>query len=468
MATSESRPEPFDHETVLVVGLGKSGLASTAALRERGSRVVATDEKPVAELRSQIAGIEAKGASFAAPAELRDRLAQITLAVLSPGVPPSSVVATMIRAAGIPAIGEVELASRLCAAPIIAITGTKGKSTTAALVTHLMRESGKDARLGGNIGEPLVNAVEGATASSWVIAELSSFQLESIVALQPRISVILNIAPDHLDRYASIDEYAQAKYRIFSNQGAGDAIVLDRDDPRLRALEAHFVASGCEARRLWYTLGEPTDGVAMAVRESQVIFTPEKDAPIALFERSDITLLGEHNLRNAMAASLAALRAGCAPDAIRKALRSFVGLHHRLERVAEIDGVLYVDDSKATNPAAASAALRVFDRPVVLIAGGLAKGTDFGELGTEIRRRAKAVIAIGEAAPLLAEVSGETPFSTASSMDDAVERAREIAEPGDVVLLAPACASFDMFRDAEDRGDRYVRAVESIAEAARA
>ena len=251
MGISERREEPLARKTVLVVGLGKSGIASTAALRERGSAVVATDEKPVADLKDEIARIESYGARFVAPSSLDDVLSQSSLAVLSPGVPPSSPVARRIRDAGLEAIGEVELASRMCAAPIVAITGTKGKSTTAALATHLMRAGGKDARLGGNIGEPLVRAVEGATASSWVVAELSSFQLETIVALRPRVSVLLNIAADHLDRYASIDEYAEAKFRIFSNQGEGDAIVLDRDiagvtGDELRAVEVDRVYLGGE------------------------------------------------------------------------------------------------------------------------------------------------------------------------------------------------------------------------------
>ncbi len=458
----------FDSQTVLVVGLGKSGIASAQALRARGARVIATDEKPRAELLERIARLEAAGAAFAAPAELDAVLAQATLAVLSPGVPPSSVVATRVRTAGVPAIGEVEVAWRLCDAPMIAVTGTKGKSTTAALIAHLLRACGKDARLGGNIGEPLVNAVAGATARSWVVAELSSFQLETIDALRPRIAVMLNIEADHLDRYASIDEYARAKFRIFLNQGDGDAIVLDRDDARLRGLEDAFARADCPPARFWYTTQRAERTDAMWLRGDTICASQPGADPVAVLDRADVPLLGEHNLRNTMAAMLAALCAGCEPQELRAGVRSFSGLPHRLQRVAEIDGVLYVDDSKATNPSAAVAALRAFHAPVVLIAGGREKQTDFAGLGVAIREHARSAIAIGEAAPAIARIAGEVPVQRAASMEEAVDRAHRTAQPGDVVLLAPACASFDMFHDAEDRGRQFARAVEMLAQGTRA
>jgi UDP-N-acetylmuramoylalanine--D-glutamate ligase len=458
----------FDGQTVLVIGIGKSGIASTAVLKARGATVVATDEAQPSRLQDAIAEIEARGARFLAPHDLDSVLRSVAFAVLSPGVPPKSKVAQRVREAGIAAIGEVELAYRLCGAPMIAITGTKGKSTTAALIAHLLRASGKDARLGGNIGEPLVNAAVGAPSSAWIVAELSSFQLETIVRMRPRVSVLLNIAPDHLDRYASIEEYAEAKFRIFSNQGAGDAIVLDRDDPRLAALEERFRSGGCEAQRLWYTLDCAVPGVAMATDGDDIVYVPDAGAPVRVVTRADVPLTGEHNLRNAMAALLAALRVGCDPLRLRDGMRSFRALAHRLQRVAEIDGVLYVDDSKATNPMAAAAAVRAFERPVVLIAGGREKGTEFDALASAIRERAKSVIGIGEAAPILARISGDVPFSRAASMEEAVERARGLARAGDVVLLAPACASYDMFANAEDRGERFVAAVESLEEGARA
>jgi UDP-N-acetylmuramoylalanine--D-glutamate ligase len=449
-------------QTVLVVGLGKSGIASAQALAQLGARVIATDEKPPAELRDEIAHAESLGARFVTPSALGGELGGVTLAVLSPGVPPVSPVATQVRAAGVPAIGEVELAARLCRAPIVAVTGTKGKSTTAALIAHLLRACGKDARLGGNIGEPLVNAVRTATARSWVVAELSSFQLETIVSFHPVVSVLLNIAPDHLDRYASLDDYAAAKFRIFERQGAGDTIVLDRDDPRLASLERAFVEGGCAATRLWYTAGGRVPGVAMWSAGGEARYSTDGSDGVAVFDRTDVPLRGEHNVRNAMAAALAALAAGCDPAALREAVRTFTALPHRLARVAEIDGVLYVDDSKATNPAAAAAALRAFDAPVVLIAGGRDKNADFSELGAAIAQHARSVVAIGEAAVTIARAAGGVPVHHAASMEEAVDRARRAASAGDVVLLAPACASFDMFANAEDRGEQFVRAVETL------
>ncbi len=433
----------LDGERVLVIGLGKSGLASVAALRERGADVVATDEKERAALSAAIAAVEARGARFEPP----DALAfDASLAVISPGIPPSSPLAQRVRASGVPVIGEVELAYRLSLAPMIAVTGTKGKSTTTALIAHLLRACGESAVAGGNLGEPLVSIAGHARPDSWVVAELSSFQLETIVTLRPRISVVLNILPDHLDRYASIEAYAEAKFRIFENQGAGDTIVLDRDDPRLLALEARFKRERCGADLLWYSAREP----------------------FAFIDRSDVPLRGEHNYRNAMAAVLAARAAGCDAARLREAVRSFDPLEHRLQPVAEADGVLYVDDSKATTPAAAVAALESFERPVVLIAGGREKGTDLGDLAASISRRAKALVAIGESAEKLRRLARGVHGETAASIEDAVERARRLAQPGDVVLLSPACASFDMFSSAEERGERFAQAARMIAEGARA
>ncbi len=438
--------DSFEREIVLVIGLGKSGLASTAVLRERGAVVFATDEKARSLLRDAIGTIEAEGARFVAPAELDGVLGTVKLAVLSPGVPPASPIARRVADAGIPVIGEIELASRLCAAPIIAVTGTKGKSTTSALIAHLLRASGRDVRIGGNIGDPLVGQVAGATPDSWVVAEVSSFQLETIRSLRPRIAVLLNIAADHLDRYPSVEEYAAAKFRITANQGEGDTIVLDLDDPRLAAFHARYEREGGKAQILGYTLRDGSP----------------------LVDRADVPLAGEHNLRNVTSALLAARAAGCEIETSREALRSFTAMPHRLQSVGEIDGVLYVDDSKATNPSATIAALRAFDRPIVLVAGGHPKRADFGELGTEIRERVKMLIAIGEAAEALAKAAGGTPYEIASSIEDAVGRARRHARAGDVVLLSPACASFDMFASAEERGERFTRAVEALREGVRA
>lgn len=457
----------FDARTaVLVVGIGKSGIASAAVLRGHDVSVFVTDEKPHEELRERVSEIESYGARFVVPSELGALLTRLSFVVISPGVPPTSPVMRLLSEANVQIIGEIELAYCLCAAPIIAVTGTKGKSTTTALIGALLRACGRTVRVGGNIGNPLVAEAVKAQSSDWVVAEVSSFQLETIQTFAPQISVFLNLTPDHLDRYPSMQEYEAAKRRIFANQGAGDSIVLSLDDPRLASLEGELAAAGHPARRLWFTLGDRRAGAAMYVHRGQIVYEPADGKPQPVLDRSDVMLAGEHNLRNVMAALLAAIAAGCPIEPLRGAVRRFQAMPHRLQPVGEIDGVLYVDDSKATTPAATSAALAAYERPVVLIAGGRPKGTDFTELGAAIRSHAKALVAIGEAAEVLVRAAGSTPSEIAGSIGDAVERARRHAEAGDIVLLSPACASFDMFSSAEERGERFARAIDTLRETA--
>ena len=455
-------------DTVLVIGLGKSGLASTDVLRARGVRVYATDEKPVEQMSDVIARVESVGATFVAPADLRPVLAELNVAILSPGVPLTSPVVRAVQDANVPVFGEVELAFRLCKAPVIAVTGTKGKSTTTALIGHLLRADGKTVHVGGNIGDPLIKEVIDAAPGDWVVAEVSSFQLETIRSFKPRVAVILNIAPDHLDRYHSMDEYAEAKFRIFANQQHGDVFVGNLDDARIAALESNPDEHRMQSRQLWFTLHDRYDNATIYLHGDKITYAPISGdpRPITVLERSEIPLAGEHNVQNVMAALLAALAIGCDPAALREGVKTFRPMPHRLEPVEEIDGVLYVDDSKSTNPGSVVAALHAYDRPTILIAGGRSKGTDFVELGVAVRSRAKALVVIGEAADEIASHSKGVTIVHATSMDDAVRRARELARDGDVVLLSPGCASFDMFRSAEDRGEKFVAAVRGLRETA--
>ena len=455
-------------ETVLVIGLGKSGLASAEVLRSRGVTVYATDEKDPAQLTEAIAAVESHGARFVAPGELPTIVAALSSAVLSPGVPLTSAVVRVVQDANVPVIGEIEAAYRLCAAPIVAVTGTKGKSTTTALIGHLLRECGLGVRVGGNIGNPLIKEVLGIASDAWVVAEVSSFQLETIRAFRPRVGVLLNIAPDHLDRYYSMDEYAEAKYRLFANQSMGDWFVGNLDDERVASLHWKHGETRVLARQLWFTLGAHHEQATMYLQHGVLTYAPiaGDPRPIPIVPREEIPLAGEHNVQNVMAALLAALAIGCDPEALRRGVRSFRAMPHRLEPVAEIGGVLYVDDSKSTNPGSAIAALHAYDRPIVLIAGGRPKGTGFGEMGEAIRARARALIAIGEAADEIARASEGVATVCAGSMEEAVKRARELASAGDVVLLSPGCASFDMFRSAEDRGERFAAAVAALRETA--
>jgi UDP-N-acetylmuramoylalanine--D-glutamate ligase len=458
----------FDNgDTILVIGIGRSGQASVEVLRARGAAVYAVDEKPRAELRDAVAHVEGFGAAFAAPEELDGVLPRISVAVLSPGVPLNGALVRRVQDARIPVYSEIEVAYRLCRSPIVAITGTKGKSTTTALTGHLLGASGFTVRVGGNIGNPLISEAAASNAGDWVVAEVSSFQLESIRAFRPRVSVILNISPDHLDRYYSMEEYAEAKYRVFANQTEHDFFVGNLDDARLRALHWHTGEGRIHARQLWFTLGARHEHASMYLTGEEIIYTPHSGdpRPVGIVRVSEIPLPGSHNVQNVMAASLAALAAGADPAALRDGIRSFSAMPHRMERAGSARGVTFVDDSKATNPGSVIAALYSYDVPIVLIAGGKSKNTDFAELGRAIDRRVKALVTIGEAAGDIAAHVYRTPIDRAVSMEDAVRRAAALAAPGDVVLLSPACASFDMFESAEDRGRQFAAAVHALPEA---
>ena len=451
----------FDQtDRVLVIGLGRSGRASVEVLRGRVGSIAATDEAPPERLGEALAELAAAQVPFVAPDALADVLSTTTVAVLSPGIPLNGALVRRVQAAGVPVFSEVEVAYRIGRAPIIAVTGTKGKTTTTALIGALLTAGGKTAHVGGNIGNALIRETAFAAPEDWVVAEVSSFQLETIRSFKPRISLITNIAPDHLDRYHSMDEYAEAKFRIFANQGPHDWFVGNLDDP-LVAQAPGEDNNRIKARQLWFA-SEPHRGTTLYLRRGETIVwaPPTGDPrPIDVMPVAEIPLLGRHNVENVMGAILVALAVGVDVAAIRAGVGAFRPLGHRLEPVAEIDGVQFVDDSKATNPSAVIAAMRAFERPIVLIAGGKAKGTDFVELGKVVSSRAKGVVLIGEAADALAEVVKRAPVERAASMEEAVALARAMAAPGDLVLLSPGCASFDMFRSAEHRGDAFAEAV---------
>jgi UDP-N-acetylmuramoylalanine--D-glutamate ligase len=278
--------------------------------------------------------------------------------------------------------------------------------------------------------------------------------------------VLLNVAPDHLDRYHSMDEYAEAKFRIFANQSFGDIFVGNLDDERVASLDVSKSERNIRSRQLWFTLGDRHDNATIYVHGDDIVYAPISGdpRPLKVMRKDEIPLAGAHNVQNVMAALLAAYAVGCETPALREAVMSFRAMPHRLENAGEIDGVLYVDDSKSTNPGSVVAALRAYTRPIVLIAGGRSKGTDFVEMGVAIRQRAKALVVIGEAAGEIASHAQGVETVHAGSMSDAVAKARERAAAGDVVLLSPGCASFDMFRSAEDRGEQFTAAVHALRE----
>lgn len=461
-----------DGDRALVIGVGRSGMATAAVLRDRGLRVTAYDDKPPEQLEPQRADLAKLHVELVGEDGLAGAIDGASVAIVSPGVPPNNPAVLAIQRAGIPVISEIEAAYRIAKAPIIAITGSKGKSTTTALTGHLLRSAGVRARVGGNIGNPLIREAAAASADEWLVAEVSSFQLECISTFHPPISVLLNISPDHLDRYPSIEEYREAKFRIFANQTADDIFIGNADDAAVVGLVDGAVKRLRPVHR-WFSL--TGDARAdLTIRDSWIIEKPAlksagpQGAPRPIIALRDLKIQGGHNAANAMAAYLAASAAlnakGIeAPAALVEGLRSFEPLAHRLQIVARRGGVTFVDDSKASNPDAVAKALEAFEAPIILIAGGRSKRTDFGAIARPAQERCKRVILIGESARELGALIERIPTEYAASMDEAVNAAALAASPGDVVLLSPGCASFDMFESAEQRGERFTEAVARIA-----
>jgi UDP-N-acetylmuramoylalanine--D-glutamate ligase len=428
----------------LVVGLARSGVAAALALRARGEEVIgfdagAPDATSLQRLSS--AGVEvhldASGDAFAARAR--------TL-IKSPGVPQDAAAVVAARARGIPILGELELAWRLLQNEFVAVTGTNGKTTTTEWIGHIHREAAVPVTVAGNVGTAVSSLVGSVAAEVTIVCEASSFQLEDTVAFSPESAVLLNISPDHLDRHASYERYVNAKLRAFANQG-NDDIAVAPDDLDVADL------GGC-ARRVTFGAGP---GAELASR-SGYLWWDERP----LLAEDELALRGEHNRQNAMAAAAACLARGIERDAVAGGLRTFAGVPHRLERIAIQHGVEYVNDSKATNVASTLVALRAYPGGIHLIAGGRGKRQDFSPLAPLVAERCKAVFLIGEAAEELAGAlkPSTIPLAIVGELERAVAKARASARPGDVVLLSPACASYDQFRDFEERGERFRTLVE--------
>ena len=438
---------------VTVVGLARSGVAASRLLVACGARVTATDAKPAEALEPAARGLAEAGVRLVAGGHPSDAFADAELCVVSPGVPGDHPALADCRRRGVPVIGEVELAYRATTADVLAVTGTNGKTTTTALVGALVAESGRPVVVGGNIGRPLAGDALAIPPDGLVVAEVSSFQLETIVTFRPRVAVLLNLTPDHLDRHRSLAAYADAKARIFLRQTADDWAVVNADDPGASAL-----ANRARGRLLWFSRRRPV-GEGAYVADGWVTLRLDGAAqPICPVD--EIVLRGTHNLENVLAATAAAAWAGVAPERLRAAIKAFRAVAHRLEWIRELAGVAFYNDSKGTNVDATLKALDAFREPIVLIAGGRDKGQDFGALAAAAAGRVKAAVVIGEGratvGPALRRV---TTVHEAESMGDAVGRAFGLAAPGEVVLLSPACASFDMFRDYEHRGDVFREAV---------
>jgi UDP-N-acetylmuramoylalanine--D-glutamate ligase len=473
---------------IAVIGLGKSGTAVSALLAREGARVYASDAGSSASIEMSASLLRPIGVEVDAGRHDLDRIARATLVVASPGVPPDAPALERARAAGLPIIGEIEVA--LHAIPglrYIAITGTNGKSTVTAMVAHLLRGLGLDGVAAGNIGMPLAEVALRDRRPDWVALEMSSFQLHDTPSVNPAVGVVTNLSADHLDRYATVDEYFADKAMLFRNAHDRSKWVLNGDDDAvLHLAERRPVTPPRGAKRVAAAEGGETGApppssaprsplrgdtylVSLVRRDAGAWYDREHDQLVVLgkplLARGELPLIGEHNVANALFAALAVMVADPAHESadararLADALRKFQGLPHRLELAGVYEGVRWINDSKATNVSSTLVALRGMRQPTVLLLGGRHKGEPYTALADELRRTVKAVIAYGEAAPMIVADIGEVvpTEQMGRSFDDVVERARELAEPGDAVLLSPACSSYDMFKNYEERGTMFKR-----------
>lgn len=443
---------------VLVVGAGKSGLAVSRFLSGRGATVILADAGRPVYPGGELEQIQATGVvlNFGGYPEVKQ--GSFDLVVMSPGVPLTVEPAVAAIASGVALTGELELAYHFARAPVVAITGTNGKTTTTTLVGEIFKNYGRDTLVGGNIGLPLVTEVGRYAPGDLIVAEVSSFQLETVSTFKPKVAVILNITPDHLDRHVTMDSYIAAKTRIFSNQGPGDYTVLNYDDPLTKSL-----GKGSRGRVIYFSRRrEMQSGVF--VREGKIMASLN-GIPETVCEAAEIGIPGAHNLENALAAVAVAKVMGVETACLAHTLKSFRGVPHRLEYVAEINGVRYINDSKGTNPDAAIKAIEAYTGPVALIAGGKNKGSDFSAFAAKVKERAKVLILFGQCADLIAKAANDAGFRNILRVDnlgEAVLTAHRVARPGDTVLLSPACASWDMFNNFEERGDLFKEIVMSL------
>jgi UDP-N-acetylmuramoylalanine--D-glutamate ligase len=450
----------LEGKKVLVIGAARSGIASAKFLAQHGATVALNDAKPMDQWNPEALALKAEGIGCLAgeiPSWLLD---QLELVVVSPGVPMKSIPIRYAERAGAEVIGEVELAARFLKGRLIAITGSNGKTTTTTLVGELLKDAGIQTQVGGNIGTPLISMVESSSEDGWTVAEMSSFQLETIKEFRPNVAAVLNVTPNHMDRYDSFMDYAAAKHRIFMNQKSGDVAVLNADDEIVsgwaNGLRAHVVNFSVQR--------ELEEGLFLRGRN---IVSASGGREKTLMSRDQMKLRGLHNVENVLAALAIGLACGAAPESMSATINQFQPVEHRLEFVAEVNGVKFYNDSKATSVDATLKALEAFaddeSGKIVLILGGLGKKAPYAPLESLVKQTARKLILIGEDAETIAkELGASAPNERAGDMQDAVERGFAAASPGDTVLLAPACASFDMFESFEHRGKVFKNEVQSL------
>lgn len=438
---------------VAVVGLGKSGVSATLLLRSHGVAVYASDSGAGPGFEGWARSLRDAGAQVDLGGHDLARIARAAAVVVAPGVPPNAPPLEAARRAGLPVHAEVDIGFvALRDTRCIGITGTNGKTTTTALIAHVLRSGGLRAETAGNIGRPLCEVARSNEPPEWLALELSSFQLHDAPHLRPTMGVLTNLAPNHLDRYATLGEYYADKALLFRNADPASFWVTNADDPAVELMtrsvagtRVRFSVQG--PAHAWYD----RPGGRLMLGESVVL------------RRGELPLLGDHNVANALAAVLVASRAGCPLDRIAEGLRSFRAIPHRVEPIREVNGVLWINDSKSTNITSTEVAVAALDRTFVLLLGGRHKGEPYTRLADRLRERCRAIVAYGEAGPLILQDLGPSlPVVPARSFTEVLATARELARPGDAVLLSPACSSYDMFRNYEERGDRFRAAVEAL------
>ena len=470
MHRTNPRPRPPDlaGQSVAVAGAGKSGVSAARLLVSLGAKVALVDHKPETEWATGVSGVQ--GVRPFGGERFAQGLEGVDLVVVSPGVPPALEAFDAVRRRGVPVIGEIELASWFLSVPIIGVTGTNGKSTVVSLIGNLLRECGSTSFVGGNLGTPLTEAAlavhqrasvsfEAPGPFQEIVAELSSFQLETIDRFHPHVAVLLNITPDHLDRHASFADYARAKANLFRNQTAGDFAVLNADESEVR-----HIRDSLRGRLVEFSVcNEVPNGVWVA---GETIMTRWKGQQDELMPVCDIPLPGIHNVSNVLAALAVGMVRGCSRDGMKRAVRSFQGLPHVCEVVRKRRGVTFINDSKGTNVDATLKAIDSLRQPFVIILGGQEKGmSEFGRLKDALEPRVKHCIVLGESAETIAQaIAGVGAISRVSSLAEGVTLAADLATPGDAVLFSPACASFDMFRDYRDRGQQFRDLVNALAD----
>ncbi|MFN0119523.1 MAG: UDP-N-acetylmuramoyl-L-alanine--D-glutamate ligase [Blastocatellia bacterium] len=445
-------------KNILVVGAARSGLAAAGFLLARGAQVTVNDNKPASELPAALVALTAAGARVVAGSHPVELFTSADLIVTSPGVPLALEPFRRAAAAGVEIISEIELAARFLRGRLIGVTGSNGKTTTTTLIGELLQNAGLPTQVGGNIGTPLISLADSSSDNGFTVIELSSFQLEAVDTLRLFAAVLLNITPDHLDRYDSLEAYAAAKQRIFRNQTREDLAVLNADDARVAAMQ-----SAIGATCVFFSREQELDeGI---FRRGDAIISRANGTEKVLLRRADIGLRGDHNLENVMSALAVGLACGAAPASMRETIRAFRGVEHRLEFVTDINGVQFYNDSKATNVDAAIKSLEAFPSGLIPIFGGKDKGGDFTPLAPLVRARCRQAILIGAAADKIgAALTGTVPLHRATTMEDAVRMGSGLARAGDTVLLAPACASFDMFENYEHRGRVFKAAALALSD----